>query len=124
MIDFFNKEFHVVVPTLNDDGEEIDKALVNDSVQVLINSTLSCSITGTYDHYNFVEAINYKFKYYPNPNRKDNNNIVHYLYTIISTLILYNDIESVNVNIKDESFLFEIDDLKNLKFRLDKLLFH
>lgn len=27
MIDFFNKEFHVVVPTLNDDGEEIDKTL-------------------------------------------------------------------------------------------------
>ena len=124
MIDFFNKEFHVVVPTLNDDGEEIDKTLVNDSVQVLINSTLSCSITGTYDHYNFVEAVNYKFRYYPNPDRKDNSNIIHYLYTIISTLILYNNIESVNVNIKDESFLFEIDDLKNLKFTLDKLLFH
>lgn len=124
MIDFFNKEFHVVVPTLNDDGEEIDKVLVNDSVQVLINSTLSCSITGIYDHSNFVEAINYKFRYYPNPDRKDNNNIVHYLYTIISTLILYNEVESVNVSIENESFLFDIDDLQNLKFRLDKLLFH
>ena len=124
MIDFFNKEFHVVVPTLNDEGEEIDKTLVNDSVQVLISSTLSCSITGVYDHYNFVEAINYKFRYYPNPDRKDNNNIVHYLYTIISTLILYNDVESVDVNIGSEEFLFKIDDLKGLKFTLDKLLFH
>ena len=29
MIDFFNKEFHVVVPTLNDDGEEIDNENYN-----------------------------------------------------------------------------------------------
>lgn len=124
MIDFFNKEFHVVVPTLNDEGEEIDKTLVNDSVQVLISSTLSCSITGVYNHCNFIEAVNYKFRYYPNPDRKDNNNIVHYLYTIISTLILYNDVESVDVNIENKEFSFKIDDLKELKFTLDKLLFH
>ncbi len=123
MIDFFNRTLEVIVPKTDDEGNEIDNTIIYDSVQTLMSNTLRCSITETMGYHNFNNAISYSFKYLPKVERRDNNLIIHSLYTLISTMLLYNELDVVHINIDDDMYEFNLDDLEKLKFTLDKLLF-
>lgn len=124
MLDFFNKTLEVIVPRYDDDGETVENSIITDSVQSLIGLTSRCSITETDGYYNFSTAISYKFKYLPETDRRDNNEFVHSLYTLIATMLLYYEFDAVYVNIDDEQYEFEVEDLESLQFTLDKLLFN
>lgn len=124
MLDFFNRTLEVIVPRYDDDGEAVENSIITDSIQSLIGLTLRCSITETYGYYNFSKAISYKFKYLPETDRRDNNEFVHSLYTLIATMLLYYEFEVVHVNMDNDMFEFSIEDLETLQFTLDKLLFN
>lgn len=111
------------MPKNDDDGEEIENSVITNSVESLISLTERCSISETQGYYNFSTATSYKFQYVLVSDRRDNNEMVHSLYTFIATLLLYNELDVVHVNVGEDMYEFNIDDLGKLQFTLDKLLF-
>lgn len=124
MITFFSKTLELIMPRCDDEGSDINSDLITDCVHTLINMTDRCSITETEGYYNFSTAISYKYKYRPVVTRGQSDQIIHALYSFIATLLLYHELDVVNINVDDEMFEFNIDDLEKLKFTLNKILFH
>lgn len=124
MIDYFNRTLEIITPRFDDEGNEIEHVVVSNSIQSLIGLTIRTSITETEGYYNFSKAISYRFRYTPNQNRQGINNIVHYIYSLISALLFSYQLDVVHINIDDKYFEFNVDDLGDLRFTLDRLLFY
>lgn len=124
MIDYFNRTLEIITPRFDDEGNEIEHVVISDSIQSLIGLTIRTSITETEGYYNFSKAISYRFKYTPKQNRQAINKIVHHIYSLISALLFSYELDVVHINIDDEYFEFNVDDLGDLRFTLDRLLFY
>lgn len=124
MIDYFNRTLEIITPRFDDEGNEIEHVVVSNSIQSLISLTIKTSITETEGYYNFSKAISYRFKYTPKQNRQGINKIVHHIYSLISALLFSYQLDVVHINIDDEYFEFNVDDLGDLRFTLDRLLFY
>lgn len=123
MIDFFNRTLCVILPRDDEEGTSIDNSIISDAIQSLMGMSVRTSITETDEFYNFKRGIHYKFRFSPKADRQDNNTIIHSLYTLIATLLLYYELDEVNVAVDKEEYVFGVDDLEGLKFFLDKILF-
>lgn len=124
MIDYFNRTLEIITPRFDDEGNEIEHVVVSNSIQSLIGLTIRTSITETEGYYNFSKAISYRFRYTPKQNRQGINKIVHYIYSLISALLFSYQLDVVHINIDDKYFEFNVDDLGDLRFTLDRLLFY
>ena len=123
MLKFFNRKLEVIVPRHDDNDEDIESGVIDSSIQSLMALTEYCSIRETYGYYNFSRSISYKFDYTPEKERRDNNEFVYSLYTLIATLLLYFELEMVHLTLDGALYEYKMSDLNNLQFELDKLLF-
>lgn len=124
MIDYFNRTLEIITPRFDDEGNEIEHVVVSNSIQSLIGLTIRTSITETEGYYNFSNAISYRFRYTPKQNREGINKMIHYIYSLISALLFSYQLDVVHINIDDKYFEFNVDDLGDLRFTLDRLLFY
>lgn len=124
MISFFNRTLNIVVPRYDDEGNDIDNGIISSAIQSLMSIAVRTSITETRGYYGYDKGINYKFRYSPNAERGEMSDTVHHLYTMVATMLLYYEVEKVDVSIDTEEYNFDLDDLPNLKFYLAEKMYY